>query len=655
VPHAVKPVTRDALAATAVYGLLTLVMTWPLAGSLARELPADLGDPLLNCWILAWDGEHLLRAISGHLGALREYWNANIFSPHPLALAYSEHLTAQAVMVLPVYAITRNPILTYNVAFLSTFLLSALGMFLFVRDLTGCRSAAFLAGVAYGFAPYRFGALSHLQVLSSVWMPFILLGLHRYFETRRLAPLVGAAAAWIAENLSCGYYLLFFAPVVALFVAWEMTRRRLWTQTTLLIRVASAGLVVAIVTAPFVIPYLELRRLGFSARSLGETSRFAADVYGYLTTDVHMALWGHVVRAWPRPEGSLFPGFSILLLAAFAVAERWWTLGRRSPRRAGGMPARLIGFVLIIACGVLVAILLGWSLHVAMLGVELKITSLDRLVILVVGLAIVLLATSAGARALAGNWLASPVGLLSIITIFAFAMSLGPHIYARGKLIEDWNIYAAFRDLVPGFDGLRVPARFAMIVALGLAGLAGHGAAAIARRRHGTTVVALFTALVVAESWAVPLPLNENSTAYLQSGLVPLPGALAMGSATPAVYRFAAELPPSSVLLELPFGEVAFEVRYMFYSTVHWRPLVNGYSGGAPEEYGLWVEQLKGAIEVPDVAWQAVLASPATHVVVHEGSYAGDQGRQVGDFVRVHGGQEVAVFGSDHVFAVRRQ
>jgi hypothetical protein len=643
--------SRDALAAVAAYALLTLAMTWPLARSLANQLPADLGDPLLNCWILAWDGEHILRAVTGHLGALREYWNANIFSPHPLALAYSEHLTAQAVMVLPVYAITRNPILTYNAAFLSTFPLSALGMFLLVQNLTGCRSAAFLAGVAYGFAPYRFGTLSHLQVLSSMWMPFVWLGFHRYFETRRLAPLAGAAAAWIAQNLSCGYYLLFFAPVVAICVTWEITRRRLWTDTRLLIRLAAAALVVAVVTAPFVIPYVQLRRLGFQPRPLGETTSFAADVYGYLTTDVRMWLWGHVVRAWPRPEGSLFPGFSILLLATLGIAESWRS-ARRQSSLAAGRPARLVGSLLIIASGLLVALLLGWSLRVAAAGVELRITSLDRVVVLVAGLTIVLLATSASARATAADWLASPAAMLSLVTVFAFAMSLGPEIHARGKLIERRNIYAPFHDFVPGFDGLRVPARFAMIVGLGLAGLAGHGAAAIARRRYGTTAVALFTALVVAESWAVPLPLNDTSTDYKQSGLAPLPATLAIGSATPAVYRFAARLPPSSVLLELPIGEVAFETRYMFYSTLHWRALVNGYSGGAPVEYGLWAEQLSGVTDAPDAAWRAVLASRATHIVVHEGSYAGDQGRKISDFVRAHGGRELAVFGSDRVFAV---
>jgi hypothetical protein len=155
-------------------------------------------------------------ALGGHVQALGEYWDANIYYPHPLALAYSEHLTAQAVMILPIHAAARNPILSYNVVFLSTFVLSAIGMFLFVRELTGSSGAAFLAGVAFGFAPYRFGTLPHVQVLSSMWMPFVLFGFHRYLDSRRIAPLAGAAVAWLAQNLSCGYYLLFFSPAVAL-------------------------------------------------------------------------------------------------------------------------------------------------------------------------------------------------------------------------------------------------------------------------------------------------------------------------------------------------------------------------------------------------------------------------------------------------------
>ena len=245
-------------------------MTWPLARGLARDLPGDFGDPLFTSWVLAWDATHLGRG----------WWNANIFYPHPLALAYSEHFLPQALQMLPIYAVTKNPILCYNLLFLSTFVLSGLGMFLLGRELTGSAAAGFVAGLAYAFTPYRVH-LPHLQVLSAAWLPFVLFGFRRFFATGRLRPLAGAAAAWIAQNLSCGYYLLFFSPAVALYLIWEMTRGGAWRNRRTVLRTAAACAVVFLVTAPFLLPYLELRRLGFNPRSLGETEQFSADVYAY--------------------------------------------------------------------------------------------------------------------------------------------------------------------------------------------------------------------------------------------------------------------------------------------------------------------------------------------------------------------------------------
>src|SRR5262249_9511055 len=149
-------------------------------------------DPLFASWAIAWDATHLGRG----------WWSANIFAPHPLALAYSEHFLPQALVVWPVYAATGNPLLCYNLVFLSTFVLSAVAMFLFARDLTGSAAAAWIAGLAFAFTPYRIASIPHLQVLSSAWMPLTLLGLHRYFATRREAALAGGAAAWIVQNLS---------------------------------------------------------------------------------------------------------------------------------------------------------------------------------------------------------------------------------------------------------------------------------------------------------------------------------------------------------------------------------------------------------------------------------------------------------------------
>ncbi|MBI4476180.1 MAG: hypothetical protein HY654_03345, partial [Acidobacteria bacterium] len=134
---------------TLFYTAATVVMTWPVARGLTRDLPNDLGDPLLNCWILSWVADHLLQALRGDVTALGRVWHANIFYPEPYALAYSEHLAAQAIQILPVYAVTWNPILCYNLLFLSTFILSGLGMFLLVRALTADAVAALAAGAFY--------------------------------------------------------------------------------------------------------------------------------------------------------------------------------------------------------------------------------------------------------------------------------------------------------------------------------------------------------------------------------------------------------------------------------------------------------------------------------------------------------------------------
>jgi len=41
-----------AVGATVWYTVITLLMTWPLATGFARDIPWDLGDSVLNCWIL---------------------------------------------------------------------------------------------------------------------------------------------------------------------------------------------------------------------------------------------------------------------------------------------------------------------------------------------------------------------------------------------------------------------------------------------------------------------------------------------------------------------------------------------------------------------------------------------------------------------------
>jgi hypothetical protein len=296
---------------------------------------------------------------------------------------------------------------------------------------------------------------------------------------------------------------------------------------------------------------------------------------------------------------------------------------------------------------VLIALLFGWTLRS-----PIKITSVERAAWIVFGLALALLAASRDSRTTLRRWLTSPAGIFSALTLFAMVMSWGPSIHARGRTIAPTSLYAPFYDFVPGFDGLRVPARFAMVVTFTLAVLGGLGAAVLARIARARTVAIAASLAIVLESLAIPIPINQNSTEYLQPGLAPLPGSLS-ASAVPPVYGFVPSLPAATAIVELPIGEPAFDVRYMFYSTSHWKPLVNGYSGGEPVAYGQLDQRLRDISTRPERAWQALLETNATHAIVHETFYAGDGGRRVSDWLRSRGAREVAAFGGDRVFQIR--
>ncbi|HXV98910.1 MAG TPA: hypothetical protein VEC93_10860, partial [Anaerolineae bacterium] len=114
---------RSSLFILVIYILLTLILTHPLIFNLTTAVPNDIGDPLLNTWILAWNSHALLTDPLN-------LFNANIFYPLPNTLAYSEHLFSSALLALPLQLISAEPIAAYNISLLITFPLAAFGMYL---------------------------------------------------------------------------------------------------------------------------------------------------------------------------------------------------------------------------------------------------------------------------------------------------------------------------------------------------------------------------------------------------------------------------------------------------------------------------------------------------------------------------------------------
>ena len=210
------PARRFATLAAAIgFVLLTIVVTWPLAANPGHTLASDLGDPLFVCWAMGWVSDHLTRALAGHVAALRTLWDANIFFPEPNTLAFSDHLFTESVQVLPIYWATGNLVLGYNAALMLSFALCGFGAYLLMRDLTGSALAGAASGVFFAFNEYRLSyEIAHLQSLSIHWLPFALLGLHRYIARGSRSVLAGGAVALVALNLSAGFHMLYCAPFV---------------------------------------------------------------------------------------------------------------------------------------------------------------------------------------------------------------------------------------------------------------------------------------------------------------------------------------------------------------------------------------------------------------------------------------------------------
>lgn len=126
-------------------------------------------------------------------------------------------------------------------------------------------------------------------------------------------------------------------------------------------------------------------------------------------------------------------------------------------------------------------------------------------------------------------------------------LSLGPLPQSLGRPVDIAAPYKVLFDHVPGFDGLRVPARFAMVVVFMLSVLAGYGAAAVAGMRAGHHALATLGAIFLLEATHVP---------FLVNGMTPLrdvvtPEArLYRPARAPAVYHAMAQEPPGSVLAE---------------------------------------------------------------------------------------------------------
>ncbi len=514
-----------ALSALGYFAAVTVWLTWPLGARVSTALSPS-PDSLLNFWALGWSF-HALATDA------RSLFDANIFAPRPDTLAYSEHMFGIIAFVWPVFVATGNLVLTYNVAILSSFFLSGVGMYLLARELSGGNVWAGLsAGTIFMAAPYRFAHILQLQLLTYQWFPFVFWCLLRLIITGRRRFLAGTVVFSLLQVLSCNYYAVYLALSVVIFGAILVAWGRELLTLGLVARLALGALLVAAFSLPFLLPYARNGERGFYRR-YEDVVHFSAAPSDYLRPSAfNKAPHVEWLPRQQRSEKALFPGFVAVVLAGLGMWG-WRAMPRDDRDRAAG-----------------------------------------RVFYIFFGVSIVI----------------------------GFALSLGPET-TSGSFLP----YRFFYDHVPGFSGMRAPARISVLLLLGVAPLAGLGLARLCGvfARRETWVGAGIAALL----------LVEFQTYSLDRAVPHAPP-------IPPIYNEMAKLAASGetgTVLELPIHEgeeITRESLYMYYSTMHWMPLVNGFSGWWPNDYWELVGRLRH-FPTSRILRFLLERAPVRYVVIH--------------------------------------
>jgi hypothetical protein len=331
----------------ALYAVLALAMTWPLARQLGTAIPGDSFDGWQNVWNLWWMREAWLVQHSS------AYFTTLLHFPTGVDLRFQTMAPFNGLATLPIQ-LTAGLLPAYNVAVLLSFVLGGYGAYLLAlyalrrlftvhRSSFSIHASAFLAGVIFAFSPYHFAhLLGHLQLIALQWIPFYVLyllrGLDRQAASREALDAPSVAARSLATDaLKAGLFLIlvglvdwYYVMYCLLFTAFALAIYLLQGRLTWRGLGLTAGAVAffGLTLSPLLLPMMQAARTWSGAsllRGYEETRVLSADLLAFATPQVFHPLWGNWAldrsasfTATPS-EYTVFAGWTVLALCGIAL------------------------------------------------------------------------------------------------------------------------------------------------------------------------------------------------------------------------------------------------------------------------------------------------------------------------------------------------
>jgi hypothetical protein len=200
-----------------LFALLALPWLRHAAESIPISSIHSRGDTRLLTWILWWVADALTHQPSALLDAPINY-------PAPAQLTGSEHFAALQLIFLPIFVLTKNPVLGLNAVLFVSYPLAALAMNRLLRALGASGPVAWTMGLVYALGALQAPAHVHLLHTLAFFPPLVALALRRLRErtdARRTAIL---AVLLVLAVFAAYYTAALVMVVVALWSVAELMR-----------------------------------------------------------------------------------------------------------------------------------------------------------------------------------------------------------------------------------------------------------------------------------------------------------------------------------------------------------------------------------------------------------------------------------------------
>lgn len=279
---------------------------------IARSFIGEGGDTLLNSWTI-YQAIYNLTHYPIRLGY------STIFYGDDLSFAYTIAPYGIAIVSLPIYALSGgNLFFTYNIYYLSTFVLTAWSTYLLINYLLKPPLAATLiASLMVAFAQFRFLHFGHIETLSTQFYVFSVYLLHRLIDEPKMKwSLLLAISFWLTM-ITSGYLGIIFIITGIPILAFCLKRRTVSENIHVTAHLFYTFIVVFFICAPFL-----LFRLGNSSFRAGQSYEqsiaYSSSLAGWFsgTSQIYRDVTPF------KGEGAAFIGFTPIVLAALAFYYR---------------------------------------------------------------------------------------------------------------------------------------------------------------------------------------------------------------------------------------------------------------------------------------------------------------------------------------------